>query len=134
MKRVLIIDDLDDTLFYLRAVLEGHGHVVEEAPNGEKALARMRQSPPDLIISDLMMPVMDGYTLCQTCKSDPSLRHIPFVFYTAAYADKKAEQLALSLGADAFIIKPLHPEQLAERIEEILARGSQPSTRPPLPG
>jgi CheY-like chemotaxis protein len=65
----------------------------------------MRASLPDVIISDILMPVMDGFSLCHEWKKDDSLKTIPFVFYTATYTDPKDEELALSLGAR--IIKPM---------------------------
>jgi signal transduction histidine kinase len=122
MNRVLIVDDKPDNLYMLRALLQGHGYAVEEARNGVEALLMARQSPPTLIISDLLMPVMDGYTLLKTWKADDRLKMIPFVVYTATYTDPKDERLALTLGADAFIIKPAEPEPFIARILEVLAK------------
>src|SRR5262249_24587316 len=92
-----------------------------------------RQAPPALIISDLLMPVMDGYSLLKHCKADEQLRFVPFVVYTATYTDPKDEQLALSLGADAFIVKPAEPVPFLARIHEVLAlqgRGELPVNTP----
>ncbi len=101
MTRVLVVDDKPENLDLLRALLQGHGHQVEEARHGAEALVKARQAPPELIVSDLLMPVMDGYTLLRQWKADPRLKPIPFVVYTATYTDPKDEQLALDLGADA---------------------------------
>ncbi len=132
MIRVLIVDDKQENLYLLRALLQGHGCVVDEARHGAEALTRARETPPHLIISDLLMPVMDGYTLLRQWKADERLQTIPFVVYTATYTEPKDERLALDLGADAFIIKPVEPEPFMARIQEVLAkeaRGELPPTR-----
>ncbi len=121
MKRILIVDDHPENLYLLRAILQGHGYGVEGARHGAEALAKARQAPPDLLISDLLMPVMDGYTLLRQWKADEGLRRIPFVVYTATYTDPKDERLALDLGADAFIIKPAEPEAFMAQIEAVIA-------------
>ena len=122
MTRVLIVDDKAENLYLLRALLKGHGCEVDEARHGAEALVKARQAPPDLIISDLLMPVMDGYTLLRHWKADERLKQIPFVVYTATYTEPKDEKLALDLGADAFIIKPAEPEPFMARIREVLAK------------
>lgn len=122
MKRVLIVDDGPENLYLLRALLEGSGYEVDEARHGAEALTKARQTPPALIISDLLMPVMDGYTLLRQWKADARLREIPFVVYTATYTEPKDERLALDLGADAFILKPAEPEPFMIRLREVLER------------
>lgn len=107
MTRVLIVDDKPENQYLLHTILHSKGCVVVEARHGAEALVKARQTPPDLIISDLLMPVMDGYTLLRHWKSDERLKQIPFVVYTATYTEPKDEKLAMDLGADAFIIKPL---------------------------
>jgi two-component system, cell cycle sensor histidine kinase and response regulator CckA len=132
--RILIVDDHDRNRYVLRALLAGHGWTVDEARHGAEALSRGRASPPDLVVSDLLMPVMDGYTLLRHWKADDRLRTIPFVVYTATYTEPNDERLALDLGADAFILKPAEPDQFMERITEILARearGGHPAPREP---
>ena len=110
MRHVLIVDDRSDNRYLLRALLQGHGFAVSEAENGSAALARARTQRPDVIVSDLLMPVMDGYTLLREWKADPGLASIPFIVYTATYTEPRDEKLALDLGADAFIVKPAEPE------------------------
>ena len=122
MKHVLIVDDHAANLYLLRVLLQGYGFSVGEAANGVAALAAARQRKPDLIISDLLMPVMDGYTLLRAWKADAGLREVPFIVYTATYTEPQDEQLALGLGADAFILKPAEPEPFMRRVKEVLAR------------
>ena len=120
--KILVVDDKPENLYLLHALLQGHGHEVDDARHGAEALVKARQSPPALIISDLLMPVMDGYTLLRHWKADARLKEIPFVVYTATYTEPKDEQLALDLGADAFPLKPAEPDLFMARIGEVLDR------------
>jgi two-component system, cell cycle sensor histidine kinase and response regulator CckA len=122
MTRVLIVDDNAENLYLLRAMLQGHGYVVDEARHGVEALAKARQNAPDLAVSDLLMPVMDGYMLLRQWRADERLGSIPFVVYTATYTEPRDERLAMALGADAFVIKPAEPEPLMVIVEDVLAR------------
>ncbi|MBC8096830.1 MAG: response regulator [Akkermansiaceae bacterium] len=122
MKRVLIVDDKEENLYYLQALLAGHGWEADTARHGAEALVKARQQPPDLIISDLLMPIMDGYTLLRHWKTDANLKQIPFVVYTATYTEPEDERLALSLGADAFVLKPAEPEDFLSRLRELQTR------------
>ncbi|RZU38727.1 PAS domain S-box-containing protein/diguanylate cyclase (GGDEF)-like protein [Fluviicoccus keumensis] len=130
MKHVLIVDDHAANLYLLRVLLQGYGFSVEEAANGVAALAAARQRKPDLIISDLLMPVMDGYTLLRAWKADAGLSEVPFIVYTATYTEPQDEQLGLGLGADAFILKPAEPEPFMRRVKEVLARTIRPDQPP----
>ena len=122
MYRVLIVDDKEENLYLLRTLLQGNGYEVDEARHGAEALVRARQTPPDLIISDLLMPVMDGYMLLGQWKADERLKQIPFVIYTATFTEPKDEKLARDLGADAFILKPAELEPFLARLNEMLTR------------
>jgi PAS domain S-box-containing protein len=109
-KTVLIVDDNSANLYILKSLLESEGIEVIEAQNGQVALIKAKKHTPDVIISDILMPVMDGYTLCRHWKADEKLKKIPFIFYTATYTESKDEKFALSLGADRFLVKPQEPE------------------------
>lgn len=122
MPRALIVDDTPENLYLLDALLAGHGYQVDQARNGKEALALAAANPPDLVISDILMPGMDGFSLCREWKQDPRLQRIPFVFYTATYTDPKDEQLGLSLGADLFLVKPLEPDAFMNQITRVLQR------------
>ena len=134
MTRVLIVDDNAENLYLLRALLQGNGCETEEARNGVEALAKARRQPPGLVIADLLMPVMDGYTLLRHWKADERLKQIPFIVYTATYTQAQDEKLALDLGADAFILKPSEPAPFLARLREVLARSQDgrlaPAQRP----
>ena len=121
MNKILIVDDQAQNLYLLKTLLGGHGYQVLEAINGAAALEIARLDPPDLIVSDILMPVMDGFALCQEWKKDEQLKNIPFVFYTATYTDPKDEELGLSLGAARFIIKPVETEEFISIIEQVIA-------------
>ena len=130
MTRVLIVDDKAENLYYLQALLAGHGYTVERAMHGAEALVRARSTVPDLVVSDLLMPVMDGYTLLRHWKADPRLARVPFVVYTATYTEPEDERLARALGADAFILKPAEPDDFLERLRAVEAAhraGTPPS-------
>ena len=122
MNKALIVDDQEQNLYLLKSLLEGHGYQVLEAANGVEALERARANAPDVIISDILMPVMDGFSLCQEWHKDDRLKGIPFVFYTATYTDPKDEELGLSLGAARFIIKPVEVEDFISILEQVIVR------------
>jgi len=122
MRRVLIADDHYENTYFLEVLLKGNGFdQVDTAENGAQALELARNNRPDLIVSDILMPVMDGYALCRELKADPDLKEIPFIFYTATFTTAKDEALALSLGADRFIFKPQEPDSLMQVINQVLA-------------
>ena len=122
MAKILIVDDNEQNLYFLEVLLKGNGYEVMTAPNGSEALAMARATPPDLIISDILMPVMDGFSLCRMWKSDERLRQIPFIFYTATYTDEKDKQLALDLGADRFLLKPQEMDALVPSVAELIGK------------
>jgi CheY-like chemotaxis protein len=119
--KILSVDDKAENLYMLEALLRGHGHEVDSASNGLDALRLAERGQYDLIVSDILMPRMDGFQLCRELKKDERLRRIPFVFYTATYTDPKDAAFALSLGADRFLIKPLEPEVFIQLIDAVLA-------------
>ena len=120
MNKLLIVDDYEQNLYLLETLLKGSGYEVETASNGAEALEKARVHPPDMIITDILMPVMDGFTLCRNWKKDNQLKKIPLVFYTATYTDPKDEEFALGLGAERFIIKPKEPDEFLNLIQDII--------------
>jgi len=129
LHRVLVVDDEESLRKLLRRMLVRSGYSVDTAPNGVEALASAQKDRPDLIISDILMPVMDGFALCRRCKSDATLRDIPFVFCTGSFTHRHDRDLAVTLGADAFVTKPLVMSEFLSTVERMLNRQavSQPS-------
>ncbi len=119
MKKILIVDDNTQILSMLQTLLSEHGYGVVAAANGAEALEKARSEPPDMIIADILMPVMDGFQLCREWKLDGRLKNVPFVFCTATYTDPKDEEFALGLGAERFIVKPMKPEAFLGILKEV---------------
>ncbi len=131
MTTILIADDIPANLYLLESLLKGNGFAVISAKNGAEALAAAKKDPPDLIITDILMPVMDGFELCRQWKADERLKAIPLIFYTATYTDPDDEQFARKLGADRFIVKPRKPDLFVKEIQEVLEEsGSGAGTVP----
>lgn len=120
MSRILIVDDNEQNVYFLQALLGANGYETDFARHGAEALVKARQTQPDIVISDLLMPVMDGYTLLRLWKADARLKSIPFIVYTATYTEPEDERLALALGADAFILKPAEPDAFLRRLNEAI--------------
>jgi signal transduction histidine kinase len=131
MTRLLLVDDSEQNLVLLRLQLRGRGFALDTARHGADALQQARRQPPDLAISDLLMPVMDGYTLLRHWRADPRLAAVPFIVHTATYTDARDEQLARELGADGFLAKPAEPAVLLQAIDAALAAGPRPTPRAP---
>lgn len=131
MTRILVVDDLEQNLYLLQAMLGGSGYEVVTAANGAEALQKARSDPPELIVTDILMPVMDGYALAREWMKDERLKHIPLVFYTATYIDPRDREFGLSLGAARFIIKPAEPEAFVAQVREVLANHQGGQLVPP---
>ncbi|GAI84309.1 unnamed protein product, partial [marine sediment metagenome] len=118
--RILIVDDNKEGLYILEALLKGGGYEVVSAGNGAEALEKLSTKSVDMIISDVLMPVMDGFKFCKEVREQDELKNIPFIFYTATYKDEREEKLASKLGADKYILKPAEPEELIKIIQGML--------------
>lgn len=125
--RVLVVEDNADMRAFMRSVLSDH-YSVEEAANGEEAMKVLLSTDIDLIISDLMMPVMDGLELAAKVKENFALSHIPFIMLTAKTASE-ARLEGYKKGIDAYILKPFDEEMLMARIRNLLANNRRKKSR-----
>ncbi|PPD56124.1 MAG: GGDEF domain-containing response regulator [Methylotenera sp.] len=126
---ILVAEDDENSRQLLETVLVAKGYTVASFDNGLKALSYLHAEPVDLIISDILMPEMDGYGLCRAVKQNQSLQHIPIVFYTATYTSDQDKRFALSLGATKFLIKPMLMPDLMHIVDEII-KSNQPAELP----
>ncbi|CUU08361.1 Signal transduction histidine kinase, nitrogen specific [Candidatus Kryptobacter tengchongensis] len=120
--KILIVDDVSESLELLKEVFETMGHAVLTASNGIEALKILEQEKVDAIISDVLMPKMDGFQLCREVKKIEFFKNVPFIFYTANYTDPEDEKFGLSLGADAYLVKPVDIQILINTVEKLLQK------------
>jgi signal transduction histidine kinase len=125
--KVLIVEDSRTQAELLKAILVKHGFSPSVAENGKHALEIIGTVNPDVIISDVVMPVMDGYEFCRTIKNDDRYRHIPVILLTML-ADSKDIVYALVSGADNFITKPYQGEYLISRLKKAISAKNSPET------
>jgi PAS domain S-box-containing protein len=117
-RRILVVEDSATQAQRVQLVLEEAGYRVDLAQNGREAMAKVRASPPDMIMSDVVMPEMDGFALCLAVKADSALRRIPFALLTAQRSPRDIVR-GLEVGADNFITKPFEDAELLARVARI---------------
>ena len=122
MAMIAVVDDVASNRELLSTVLQAIGHSTVEAADGAVALRVVREHLPDLVICDILMPVMDGYELVRELRADPVTAGTPVIFSTAHYTDREAMQLADACGVTDFLPKPTEPQQIIEVVERVLAR------------
>lgn len=128
----LIVEDNRNNIYLLEQLLADAGHQVWKATNGLEALDVLRvKGLPDIIVSDALMPQMDGFELCHALRRDPARCHVPFVIYTATFTERSDEQFATDVGADCYLIKPFDPEKLADRLVQVINQVRQSPRRRP---
>jgi PAS domain S-box-containing protein len=118
---LLIVDDTPISLKLLRAQLEAEGHAVFEAHDGVDALALLERQPVDAVISDILMPRMDGYRLCYEIRKHARLHDLPIILCTSTYTSPGDEKLVLDVGADKYLKKPVSLETLVAALREVIA-------------
>lgn len=123
---ILVAEDTENSRIFLCDYLEGMGYEVISAENGKLALDLLQSNPVDLVISDILMPELDGFELCQQIKSNPNTSNVAVIFYTATYTEEQDKQLGLSFGASRYLIKPYEPDMLIKEIEAVLHENSSP--------
>jgi PAS domain S-box-containing protein/putative nucleotidyltransferase with HDIG domain len=128
---ILVAEDNEDSRKLLTKQLRAYGHDVRSTVNGQEALEEALKDPPEILVTDILMPEMDGFQLCMEWKLNERLRGIPVVFYTATYTSDEDEKFALSLGADAFVRKPAEAEEFVRVLAEVVEKAG--SNLPPPP-
>jgi putative two-component system response regulator len=117
--RVLVVDDNPDTMVLMRELLSGRGYDVVAVSDATQAEAEIRRQPPDVILSDVVMPGKSGYELCRELKENPATRLIPFVLITGL-SDREDKVHGIEAGADDFLNKPIFAEELFARVKSLL--------------
>jgi two-component system cell cycle sensor histidine kinase/response regulator CckA len=125
MATILVVDDNAINRKLLIALLSGDGHLTLQASDGADGLAVARQHRPQLIISDILMPSMDGYAFVRALRREPQLRGTPVIFYTAHYHEREAHNLARSLGVSRVLVKPSPHAELLKAVEQVMAGVSE---------
>ena len=119
MTTILVVDDYRVNLHMLRHILRKQGYTVQTAGDGARALEALAQQPADLVISDINMPVMDGFAFVEAVRADATLAHLPIIMLTAT-GDDENSQRALDAGANGFITQPFDSAELIETVEQLL--------------
>jgi len=125
-KRILVVDDEAKLLRAVAVTLREEGYEVTTARGGAEALVAVNASVPDLVVSDIRMPGMDGYQLARALRSSPRTEFIPIVFLTAK-GERKDRLAGIRTGVDAYLVKPFDPEELIAVVANLLARADRTS-------
>lgn len=120
-KKILVVDDEEDILELIQFNLSREGYIISCATTGERALKALKTDPVDLIVLDLMLPGIDGFTVARHIKDDPRVQHIPIVMLTAKGSETDVVT-GLEMGAEDYITKPFSPRILLARIHKVLRR------------
>jgi len=120
MANILVVDDNRANREALASLLEISGHSVDRASDARQALAQARAAPPDLVISDVLMPGMDGYVFARQLRADPATSAVPVIFYTAYFAGQDAQQLAQAHGVARVLLKPSDNDLILRAVQEVL--------------
>jgi CheY-like chemotaxis protein len=120
MAKIFIVDDDKETTLLLEAVIQTGGHEAFSTNESTKAINAIEAALPDVILLDIMMPDINGITLCKQIKADPNLSHIP-VAMISALSDEGSKRDSANAGAATFITKPILPKDLLNRIGDMLA-------------
>ena len=124
MSRILIVEDDRDIAGLVRMYLDKAGHTVEVMLSGADVISRMRQEPPDVLILDVMLPGVDGFTICRALRADTRTEAIPIIILSAR-AEESDRIQGLELGADDYVTKPFSPKELVARVAAVERRLSR---------
>jgi CheY-like chemotaxis protein len=127
---ILVVEDVPNVLELLEVTLRFKGYPVITARNGQEALEKVASEHPALVITDILMPKMDGYALAHRLRTDPKTRQTPLIFLSATYITPEDKQFAISIGAVRFIEKPIDTEEFLLTVAELLTQGPDPLPEP----
>ena len=127
---LLIVEDVPDILRLLEETLKFKGYNAVTARNGQEALDLIQRERPALVITDIMMPKLDGFGLVHRLRINPETRDLPVIFLTATYVALEDKAFALNIGVTRFIEKPVNFERFLETIDELLTQGAPPVPTP----
>ncbi len=127
---ILVVEDVSNVLELLEVTLRFKGYPVVTAKNGQEALLMIEKERPALVITDILMPKMDGYALAHRIRSNPQTRDLPIIFLSATYVTPEDKDFAISLGAARFIEKPIDTEEFLLTVAELLTAGPEPPRQP----
>jgi DNA-binding response OmpR family regulator len=119
-KRILVADDEPNIVAALEFVLRRAGYEVETARNGEEVLTRVAQAPPDLVLLDVMMPLLSGYDVCARLRARPEWRGVKVVMLSARGREMETRR-GLEAGADLYVVKPFSNQELLQKIGALLS-------------
>src|SRR5262245_19262143 len=125
MADILVVDDNRANREALASLLEVAGHRARRAASARQALEASLESPPELVISDVLMPGMDGYVLARELRADPRTAALPVIFYTAYFAGQDAQDLAQAHGVARVLVKPSDNDVILRAVEEVLSQRTQ---------
>ncbi|HYI05151.1 MAG TPA: response regulator, partial [Reyranella sp.] len=131
MAMILAVDDRSTNRDFLVTLLTYRGHRVLQAADGAEALAVLAETPVDLVVTDILMPTMDGYELVRRMREEPSTAKIPVIFFTASYNQREARHLAEACGVARVLTKPADAEVVLEAVDQVLS--SRPTSAGPPP-
>ncbi len=127
---ILVVEDVPDTLQLVEVTLKFKGYRVATARDGREALAAIRKERPALIVTDILMPRMDGFNLVHRLRIDPETRGIPIIFLSATYIAPEDKEFAAAIGVTRFLEKPIVIEDFLRAVSELLSRGLLADSKP----
>lgn len=127
---ILVVEDVPDTLELVKVTLTFKGYQVITARNGREALEIIQKEHPALIVTDILMPQMDGFSLVHRLRIDPDTRGIPVIFLSATYVAPEDKEFAAAIGVTRFIEKPIVIEEFLRTVAELLSRGTLADSKP----
>src|SRR4051812_46902707 len=132
MAKILVVDDHAPNGELMITLIEHRGHRALQAADGAEALEIVRRERPELVISDILMPTMDGFEFVRCLRADPELAGTEVIFHTAHYREREAAQLARECGVHRVVMKPVEPDEMLRVLDEALAHA--PASAAPSPG